>query len=299
MPDAFVGFSWELELLDIDNDWDLDVAASCKVCTGSFLFENDGSGTFTNVTEGRMPQYANNYEFTPIDLDADGYLDLVTINDGADDTRPNFEHVFRNDGSGGYEDVTDDWWPVESNPAYDDNMVVAVDIESDGDADFIVASLDGPDRLLINDGSGHLSMVQPLYPTAPSRGTLGWAVADLNGDDRPDMVESQGENPTATAEQVYLATDAVPPDTAPPIVTTDLGDDVAGQITVRARVHDNRTPNMPHDWQSVVVQWDGGEPVPMTWYGENLFWAAVELPAGAANVQVCATDRAGNETCAS
>src|SRR6185436_11228195 len=69
MPDTLVGFSWEIELLDIDNDWDLDLAISCKACEGSFLFENDGSGTFTDVTDGRMPAFTNNYEFTPIDLD--------------------------------------------------------------------------------------------------------------------------------------------------------------------------------------------------------------------------------------
>ena len=29
-----------------------------------------------------LPQYTNNYEFEPMDLDGDGFLDLVTINDG-------------------------------------------------------------------------------------------------------------------------------------------------------------------------------------------------------------------------
>jgi len=300
MPDTLVGFSWEIELLDIDNDWDLDLAISCKACEGSFLFENDGSGTFTDVTEGRMPAFTNNYEFTPIDLDGDGFLDLVTINDGTDTGRGLAEHVFRNDGSGGYEDVTADWWPEATNLGYDDNMIVALDAESDGDADFFVASLDGPDRLLLNDGSGRLTtLVAPLYASGPSRGTLGWAVADLNGDDRPDLVESQGENPAAEAEQVYLATEAVPPDTVPPVISTDLDHEAAEITIVRARVNDNRTPNMPHDWQSVEVRWNGAESVPMTWYGENLFWAPVQITNQDTGVQVCAIDRAGNEACSS
>ena len=46
-----------------------------------------------------------------------------------------------------------------------------------------------------------------------------------------------------------------------------------------ARVHDNRTPNLPDDWTSVVARWDGGE-AEMTWYGENLFRAT--LPDAAA-----------------
>jgi hypothetical protein len=32
MPPNRIRFSWELELVDIDNDWDLDLAVSCKVC---------------------------------------------------------------------------------------------------------------------------------------------------------------------------------------------------------------------------------------------------------------------------
>jgi hypothetical protein len=78
MPGTRVRFSWDLELIDVDNDWDLDVATSCKMCASSRLYENDGDGTFVDVTAHRMPHYTNNYEFEPLDLDADGYLDLVT-----------------------------------------------------------------------------------------------------------------------------------------------------------------------------------------------------------------------------
>ncbi len=34
MPDIRVQFSWDLELLDVDNDLDLDVVVSCKRCGG-------------------------------------------------------------------------------------------------------------------------------------------------------------------------------------------------------------------------------------------------------------------------
>jgi hypothetical protein len=52
---------------------------------------------------------------------------------------------------------------------------------------------------------------------------------------------------------------------------------------------------MPHDWRQVVVR-SGAGAVPMTWYGENLFRAR---PAGeGGELEVCATDAAGNETCA-
>ena len=96
MPEVLVTFSWELEFVDVDNDYDLDVMVSCKTCLGSFLFENDGTGTFTDVTQGRLPQFSNNYDFEAMDVNGDGYLDLATTNDVL---YPNLaEHLFLNDG---------------------------------------------------------------------------------------------------------------------------------------------------------------------------------------------------------
>jgi hypothetical protein len=291
MPETLVGFSWDIELVDVDNDWDLDLAISCKACPGSMLFMNDGSGVFTDETDDRMPAFPNNYEFALIDLDGDGFLDLVTINDGTVTGLGFPEHVFRNDGTGAYQDVTDDWWPPDENPGYDDNVGIALDIDSDGDADFIIGSLDGPDRLLVNDGAGVLTMNVGVFDGPAGHGTLLMAVADLNGDGRPDVVEAQGEVPGHEDERVYLASpNVLEPDTAPPIIRAAVDG-----TTVLARVHDNRTPNAPHDWQAVVARWDGGE-APLTWYGENLFRGSV--PEGAADLEVCAVDAASNEACA-
>jgi hypothetical protein len=67
---------------------------------------------------------------------------------------------------------------------------------------------------------------------------------------------------------------------------------------VHARVHDNRTPNMPHDWQAVEIRLPNGDVAPLTWYGENLFRAELDVPSDAGDLQVCAVDAAGNEACA-
>ena len=82
MPDVLIRFSWELEFVDVDNDYDLDILVSCKLCKGNFLFENDGTGHFSDASVGRLPQFSNNYEFEAMDLNGDAYLDLLTINDG-------------------------------------------------------------------------------------------------------------------------------------------------------------------------------------------------------------------------
>jgi hypothetical protein len=138
MPTILVRFSWDLELVDVDNDYDLDLAISCKRCNGSLLFRNDGAGTFANVAG--IPAYTNNYEFEPMDLDGDGFLDLVTINDGEivdENSSSRREHVLRNTGRGRFVDATSRWWPNEANIGEDDNVAAFLDFDSDGDADFV------------------------------------------------------------------------------------------------------------------------------------------------------------------
>ena len=300
MPATRVRFSWDLELVDVDNDLDLDVLVSCKRCAGSMLFRNDGSGTFEQDPRG-LPQYTNNYELEPMDLDGDGFLDLVTINDGeivGERGSSRREHVFRNDGEGRFRDATDAWWPDAENVGEDDNIVAFLDYDSDGDADFLIGSLSGADRLMINDGRGGLRVASEVFTGSETPGTLGMALGDLDGDGRMDVVQSQGEHPTAVQERIFFGR-GLAPDTAPPVVTLArverAGD---GAQLVRTRVHDRKSPTLPTEWQRVEVLYrvmDAPRRVPMTWYGEYL-WRA-DLPPDAEGLEVCATDGAGNTSC--
>ncbi len=297
MPDIPVSWSWEMELADVDNDYDLDVLVSCKTCSGSFMFHNDGAGKFVDATD-QLPQFTNNYEFEAIDLTGDGFLDLITINDGPKVT----EHIFVGDGLGGFEDATDELWPSEANIPGDDNMVAFLDYESDGDADFVIAGLfGGLDRLLINDGTGKLSLDAGAFMPNDSSGSLGVALADLNGDGKLDVVFSEGES-NQDADRVFLGVD-IAADTAAPQISLVSVDHQGDDLGVRVRVHDNKTPVMPHDFKKgdgVVLELLGGEPtaLPLTWYGEAL-WRG-EFPGAAAGftqAQICATDAAGHRAC--
>ncbi|WP_420634342.1 FG-GAP repeat domain-containing protein [Candidatus Palauibacter sp.] len=301
MPATLVRFSWDLELADVDNDFDLDVLVSCKRCAGSLLFRNDGTGVFEEDPRG-LPQYTNNYEFEAMDLDGDGFLDLVTINDGeivGERGSSRREHVFRNDGEGSFRDATDAWWPAPENIGEDDNVVAFLDFDSDGDADFLIGSLSGPDRLLVNDGTGRLRAALEVFEGEDTPGTLGMAIADLDGDARIDVVMSQGEHPTAVEERVFLGR-GLAPDTAPPVVgpVRTVREADVGAIRVTARVHDRKSPTLAAEWQYVEVRWSAGfeeGTVPMLWYGEYLWWA--RIPPEATEATVCAADDAGNETC--
>ena len=303
MPSLRVRFSWDLEVADVDNDHDLDILVSCKRCPGSSLFRNDGTGTFVDDPRA-LPQFTNNYEFEAMDLDGDGYLDLVTINDGdlaSEDQSSRREHVFRNDGKGRFRDVTASWWPAQHNVGEDDNMAAFLDADSDGDADFVIGSLSGPDRLLVNDGKGLLTARLDVFSGEATPGTLGLALADLDGDGRMDVVQGQGEHKTAVSERIHAGR-GLPRDTVPPVITlVRAADRTAGRV-VQARVHDRKSPSLSTEWRRVGVEWPssaGPRDVPMRWSGEYL-WAA-DWPATldpATPYRVCATDAAGNTACA-
>lgn len=282
IPDVAVQWSFELELIDVDNDYDLDIAIACKRCTGSFLLINDGAGVFQDAS-ANLPQYANNYDFEVIDLNGDGNQDLITVNDGPRLT----EHVFLGDGSGTFVDATPDLWRDDANSGLDDNMVTVLDFDSDGDPDFLIAQLGTADRIMVNDGTGRLAKLSDVFDGQATNGTLDIAVADLNGDDILDVVQAQGER--ARDNRVYLG-DALLPDTAPPVISGVVGFDGV----LHARVHDNKTPVAHHDWQRVYATGPEGE-VELAWYGEALWRAAVPVTG---DYQVCAIDRASNRTCA-
>jgi hypothetical protein len=301
LPRSGVRWSWDLELFDADNDYDLDIAVSCKVCSGGALFHNRGDGRYDDASD-RMPQFTNNYELEPLDLNGDGLMDLVTINDGEqispDDQFDRREHLFLADGQGGYRDGTAEVWPDSENVGADDNAVVVLDFDSDGDPDFLIGSLSGTDRLLVNDG-GRLSVNEEVFAGEPTPGTLGIAVADLNGDRRLDVVQSQGE--LAEDERVYFGTGIAPDTAGPRIDLIESPAPASGGVTIRARVHDNKTPVADHDFTEVVLCRgpcaDGESRTAMTWYGGALWRAELEASEGD-TYQVCATDAAGNESCA-
>ena len=172
------------------------------------------------------------------------------------------EHIFVNDGTGRFSDETDDRWPEHPLYGYDDNNVVFLDVDSDGDADFLVGSLDGPDRILLNDGAGNFTVNEEIREGAPTTGTLWLSVADLNGDAKLDLVETQGE--VDWPDFVYLGL-GVAPDTAPPIVSNAANI----QASIHARIDDRKSPNVASDWREVVVLRQG-KSTPMQWYGEYL-----------------------------
>jgi hypothetical protein len=301
MPGILIQFSWDLEFMDYDNDFDLDIAVSCKRCGTSRLFVNDGKGMFTD--QRAFPAYTNNYEFEPMDVNGDGYMDLVTVNDGdivKQDADSRREHIFINKEGKYFVDATEELWPDRENIGEDDNNVVFLDFDSDGDPDFLLSSLTGEDRLLINDGTGKFKLAQPVLKGNATPHTLSLVLADINNDKKLDIVMGQGEGEKEIDERIFLG-DKLKPDTAPPVIAmSQTSTTVSGATVVKARIHDNKSPNMPHDWSSVDFRVDSkSKAVPMSWYGENLWKVELKNVPKISDGQICATDYCGNKKCVS
>ncbi|MGE0546861.1 MAG: FG-GAP repeat domain-containing protein [Kofleriaceae bacterium] len=297
MPDVLVKWSWELELVDVDNDWDLDALIACKACSRSYLFRNDGEGHFTDDPNA-LPAFANNYDFEAMDIDGDDDLDLVTINDGLDLR----EHILINDGAGTFSDETSARLTGAANPAdADDNAAVWFDVDDDGDSDLLIASL-GDDRLLLNDGGGHFTLDPGAVP-ADTPSTLGIAIGDLNGDGRIDLVQAQGES--AFPDKLQLANDAVAVDSHPPRIAgafeCELSPGLELPCRFDVRVFDLQAPARADDMTRVWIEalHQPGPIHELSWSGSfvwsTTFWH--EASGGPWDYRACAIDRTGNQAC--
>ncbi len=161
--------------VDIDNDLDVDLVGSTGLDSQpDLLYRNEGLLVFSDKSSQLKTPGRWGLSLAAGDLDADGDVDLVFGDNGAD-------RVLLQNGAHEFHDVTD---------ASADGMLVTWvalgDVEQDGFADALIFDLDGV-RLLRNGGSGELaadpSAVPPftaLYPRRPSFG-------DLDGDGDEDF----------------------------------------------------------------------------------------------------------------
>jgi len=300
MPEILIQFSWDLEFFDFDNDFDLDIAISCKRCATSRIFVNDGKGYYKE--RRLLPAYTNNYDLEIMDIDSDGFLDLITINDG-DIVQAEWgsrrEHIFLNDSARAFIDATDMLWKDSDNIGMDDNNIVFLDYDSDGDADFLISSLTGEDRLLENDGTGKFKLIQPVLKGSPTPLTLSMILGDINNDKKMDIIMGQGEGDEGIEERIFIGKN-IAVDSAKPIIShfQTYENKETGSTIVKARIHDNKSPNMPQDWNSVELILDGkSKPIAMTWYGENLWVASFSSVLEVNEIKICATDYSGNKEC--
>lgn len=196
---------------DVDRDGDLDLALShwaTFLADGEStqdLWRNDGGFRFTDISVAAGTSAAVrpnrdglriDFSFTPTfaDIDNDGWPDLLVAADFGT------SRILRNDGTGGFVDITDRDVVTDEN-----GMGSAIgDFDNDGDLDWFVSSIRDPkdvrtenwgvtgNRLYRGRGDGTF---EDVTESAGVRdGFWGWASswADLNDDGFLDLVHVNG-----------------------------------------------------------------------------------------------------------
>lgn len=284
----------DVDLLDVDGDFDLDLVIANRV-GDSLLFRNDGAGRF--VREPSFPAQPGPYVYGPdaCDVDGDGDLDLWLDNRG----NASAEQLLINDGAGHFTDETAA--RVSGDPPItDDNVVRCADVDGDGSFDAVIGAVGTPPRVLLNDGHGRFAAAAGAFP-AVTASALGLDLGDLDGDGRLDAVTAAGETPPFL-NRLYLGTAAVARDTRPPLVRAieRLRDGTpASAAIVRFAVSDGATSDVGPRLRSATLE-IGDAIVPAKFVGGDLFRAVVPTTATASAVltyRACAVDWAGNRGC--
>ncbi len=198
-----------LVLGDVDGDGDLDLILASgaihvssrvyvcpppvKYCYWAYtttpvgqqdrLYRNDGTGRFTDVTATHLPPDTDRGNAVAMaDLDGDGDLDIVIGNHQIQN------RLYRNDGSGRFQDATATHMPSDTDPT---TAVVLADLDGDGHIDLVsgngTTNSVGQDRLYRNDGTGRLLDATTRLP-AGNGDRRGMAAGDTDGDGDLDLV---------------------------------------------------------------------------------------------------------------
>lgn len=209
--DRMESYGMGVAVADFDNDGFPDL-----YLTGfpsSYLFHNNGNGTFTDVTRQAGVSNAGRWAASAawFDFDRDGLLDLVVTNYAqfsfADQKKCEIQGrpaycaqtsytgmpltLFHNDGNGHFSDV--------STPSGLAKLVgralgvVAIDVDDDGWTDLFVARDASPNLLLINQRNGTFRNMaddaEIAYDAAgAAKAGMGVDAGDVNNDGRPDFV---------------------------------------------------------------------------------------------------------------
>jgi len=273
----------DMDLVDVDGDFDLDILVNHRNGQ-SRIFLNDGSAHFSDGTTGNYPPKNGPYTYNveACDFDEDGDLDLLLDNAGGHIAgQGNISQLLVNDGTGKFTDQTANL--ITNEPYADDNALKCADINGDGHYDLLVASLEVPEKLLLNDGTGHFKFSPGAFPNIIDP-TLGIDIGDMDGDKKLDVITGQGEG-TPRINLFYLGNENVGVDTTPPkfrAVETPVA--VPGAPTVmRLAVVDAYTSDTGEHVKSVYVSYtvNGGaaKTAPAKFIGGDLFRAVIPAQA--------------------
>ena len=174
----------DLSLVDLDKDNDLDLFVlgqhSATLGSGTFLFENDGSGKFSLISDQVAEFEEGDAEFA--DFNTDGWPDLA-ITGYASGGVGSVSQIYLNDGSGSLNKVFE-------TVGDDDAFLCTGDLNNDGSPD-VYASSWGFSKIFKNNGSGFFT-VKDLPGVSVDDGMA--IITDLNSDSLNEIVRIGSAN---------------------------------------------------------------------------------------------------------
>jgi hypothetical protein len=152
LPENLHSSSADGALIDVDDDFDLDLSIANFNLGPNRLWLNRGNGYFTITSDAQFPSGGENSNALAWG-DADGDFDLdcvIAQNTGY----PN--RLMINDGTGWFADETDERMPEDLGQS---NGVAFVDIDGDRDLDIVIANgwFPGDEKIFINNGLGYFT----------------------------------------------------------------------------------------------------------------------------------------------
>jgi hypothetical protein len=182
-----LGLCRGVELGDIDNDGDLDVIFAQDFERQPLLYQNDGDGFFTDITD-RLPQIALSSSRAQFgDIDNDGDLDIYIMDGGINRFGCGQYRVYVNDGAGFFTDETALRHPLGN---VCENMdCIFGDMDKDLDLDIKTASTGtNNSRTYRNDGTGIFALVA----LPPDSTCYSYDFGDIDGDGDIDLIGING-----------------------------------------------------------------------------------------------------------
>jgi hypothetical protein len=183
-------------LADFNRDGVLDFAGSHHDRYEVVILLGRGDGTFTNAPgspfSARAPgKRPHTHALAAADVNRDGKLDLITANNEDGDIS-----VLLGDGKGAFTRARGSPFPCGPGPY----PVALADVNGDSTLDIVVPNTaPGPTTItvLLGDGRGEFRAA-PRSPFRANDRAYFVAVADLNGDGKPDIVATHDDASIAT-----------------------------------------------------------------------------------------------------
>ena len=171
------GWAVAMAMADFNQDGKNDLVVS-EISRGLIVFISNGNGTFVQKPD----IYVGGYLYAPFsimagDFDGDGHADILF--GSTPPTQPAPLKLYRGNGNGTFQA------PLDKGSTRAVRRTVAVDIDHDGDLDFLMDSNEPLPGVMINDGAGN-------FTSLPFDGSLlyypPFATPDVDHDGSPDVL---------------------------------------------------------------------------------------------------------------